>query len=85
VLEQRPRSRDAQLLTPAAVQASDIVITMGCGDACAFYPGKRYLHWELDDPAGRGIDAVRPIRDEVKRRLATLLDELAIAVPAPGG
>ena len=52
-------------LTDAAVQASDVVITMGCGDECPFYPGKRYLDWKLDDPAGQGIDAIRPIRDEI--------------------
>jgi arsenate reductase (thioredoxin) len=63
-------------LTADAVQAADVVITMGCGDACPFYPGKRYLDWELDDPAGQGIDAVRPIRDEIDRRVRALLDEL---------
>jgi arsenate reductase (thioredoxin) len=71
-----------KLLTPEAVHASDVVITMGCGDACPFYPGKRYLDWELDDPAGQGIDAVRPIRDEIKRRVTALLDELDIPVAA---
>ncbi|WP_062440291.1 arsenate reductase ArsC [Herbidospora daliensis] len=64
-------------LTDEAVQASDVVITMGCGDACPFYPGKRYLDWELPDPAGQGIDAVRPIRDEIERRVLTLLQELS--------
>jgi arsenate reductase (thioredoxin) len=63
-------------LTDAAVQASDIVITMGCGDECPFYPGKRYLDWKLDDPAGQGIDAVRPIRDEINRRVRALVTEL---------
>ena len=72
-----------KLLTPEAVRASDVVITMGCGDACPFYPGKRYLDWELDDPAGQGIDAVRPIRDEIKRRITTLLAELHIPVAPP--
>jgi protein-tyrosine-phosphatase len=67
-----------KLLTPEAVQSSDVVITMGCGDACPFYPGKRYLDWELEDPAGQGVDGVRPIRDEVKRRVTTLLGELGI-------
>ncbi|HEX6055036.1 MAG TPA: arsenate reductase ArsC [Intrasporangium sp.] len=67
-----------KLLTPEAVQASDVVITMGCGDACPFYPGKRYLDWELDDPAGQGVDAVRPIRDEIRRRVTTLLGELGV-------
>ena len=73
-----------KLLTPEAVRASDVVITMGCGDACPFHPGKRYLDWELDDPAGQGIDAVRPIRDEIKRRITTLLAELHIPVAPPG-
>jgi arsenate reductase (thioredoxin) len=63
-------------LTDAAVQASDVVITMGCGDECPFYPGKRYLDWALADPAGRGLDAVRPIRDEIDRRVQQLLAEL---------
>ena len=67
-------------LTDAAVQASDVVITMGCGDECPFYPGKRYLDWELDDPAGKGIAAVRPIRDEIHRRIQALIAEL---VPSP--
>jgi len=65
-----------KVLTDAAVQASDVVITMGCGDACPFYPGKRYEDWELDDPAGQGIDVVRPIRDEIKRRIRELVAEL---------
>ena len=56
------------------MQASDVVITMGCGDECPFYPGTRYLDWKLDDPAGQGIDAVRPIRDEIDRRVRALLD-----------
>ena len=63
-------------LDDAAVQASDVVITMGCGDECPFYPGKRYLDWALDDPAGKGVDAVRPIRDEIDRRVQALLAEL---------
>jgi protein-tyrosine-phosphatase len=63
-------------LSDAAVQASDVVITMGCGDACPFYPGKRYEDWKLDDPAGQGVDAVRPIRDEIERRIKALLAEL---------
>ena len=67
-----------KILTTDAVQASDVVITMGCGDTCPFYPGKRYLDWTLDDPAGRGVEAVRPIRDEIKRRVTTLLEELAV-------
>jgi len=72
-----------KVLTPEAVQASDVVITMGCGDACPFYPGKRYEDWVLDDPAGQGLDAVRPIRDEVRRRVVALLDSLGL--PAAGG
>ena len=56
----------------------DVVITMGCGDTCPFFPGKRYLDWVLDDPAGQGVDAVRPIRDEIKRRVRTLLTELGV-------
>jgi protein-tyrosine-phosphatase len=63
-------------LDDAAVKASDVVITMGCGDECPFYPGKRYLDWELADPAGQGVDAVRPIRDEIDQRVRTLLAEL---------
>ena len=65
-----------KVLTDAAVQDSDVVITMGCGDACPFYPGKRYEDWQLDDPAGQGIDAVRPIRDEIKRRVQDLVADL---------
>jgi protein-tyrosine-phosphatase len=63
-------------LTDAAVEASDVVITMGCGDECPFYPGKRYLDWQLDDPAGQGVDAVRAIRDEIDQRVRQLVDEL---------
>jgi arsenate reductase len=63
-------------LDDAAVEASDVVITMGCGDECPFYPGKKYLDWALPDPAGQGIDAVRPIRDEIDRRVRDLLSEL---------
>lgn len=63
-------------LDDAAVEASDVVITMGCGDECPFYPGKKYLDWALPDPAGQGIDAVRPIRDEIDRRVQALLSEL---------
>jgi len=65
-----------KILTTDAVKASDVVITMGCGDTCPFYPGKRYEDWVLDDPAGQGIEAVRPIRDEIRRRIETLIDEL---------
>jgi arsenate reductase (thioredoxin) len=63
-------------LTDAAVKASDVVITMGCGDECPFYAGKRYLDWALDDPAGQGVDAIRPIRDEIDRRVQALVAEL---------
>jgi len=63
-------------LTDEAVRAADVVITMGCGDACPFFPGKRYLDWELDDPAGLGVDGVRPIRDEIDGRVQALLADL---------
>jgi len=59
-----------------AVRDADVVITMGCGDACPVYPGKRYLDWELPDPAGKSVDEVRPIRDDIDRRVQSLLDEL---------
>ncbi|MFG2084806.1 MULTISPECIES: arsenate reductase ArsC [unclassified Spirillospora] len=65
-----------KILTTDAVQASDVVITMGCGDTCPVFPGKRYLDWELDDPAGQGVDAVRPIRDEIRARIERLTAEL---------
>src|SRR3954454_15154112 len=65
-----------KVLTDRAVQVSDVVITMGCGDTCPFRPGTRYLDWQLDDPAGQGIDAVRPIRDEIKARVEQLLADL---------
>ena len=65
-----------KVLTTEAVQASDVVITMGCGDACPFFPGKRYEDWKLDDPAGQGIEAVRPIRDEIRSRIENLVAEL---------
>ena len=65
-----------KILTTEAVKASDVVITMGCGDTCPFYPGKRYEDWILEDPAGKGVDAVRPIRDEIRRRVETLIAEL---------
>jgi arsenate reductase (thioredoxin) len=68
-------------LTDDAVRASDVVVTMGCGDACPIYPGKRYLDWELDDPAGRTVEQIRPIRDEIDRRVRALLAEL---VPTRG-
>jgi len=65
-----------KVLTTEAVQDSDVVITLGCGDECPFFPGKRYEDWTLDDPAGQGIDAVRPIRDEIRRRIQQLVGEL---------
>ncbi|SDF58439.1 arsenate reductase [Klenkia brasiliensis] len=71
------------VLTAEAVQASDVVITMGCGDACPVFPGKRYLDWDLPDPAGQDVDAVRPIRDEIEARIRGLLVELGTA-PATG-
>jgi protein-tyrosine-phosphatase len=69
-------------LTDESVQAADVVITMGCGDACPIYPGKRYLDWELDDPAGKPLEEVRPIRDEIDRRVQLLLSEL-VGAPDP--
>ncbi len=68
-----------KVLTDQAVQASDVVITMGCGDTCPIYPGKRYEDWVLADPAGQGVEAVRPIRDEIRRRVETLITELLAA------
>jgi arsenate reductase len=65
-----------KVLTADAVQVSDVVVTMGCGDACPFFPGTRYEDWELDDPAGQGIEEVRPIRDEIRRRVERLVEEL---------
>ncbi len=65
-----------KILTTDAVRDSDVVITMGCGDTCPIFPGKRYEDWELDDPAGQGIDAVRPIRDDIKARVEQLLSEI---------
>ena len=66
--------------TDEIVRAADVVVTMGCGDACPFYPGKRYLDWELEDPAGHDVEAVRPIRDEIERRVRELLEELSVDV-----
>ena len=71
-------------LTDDAVRASDVVITMGCGDACPFYPGKRYEDWELEDPAGKNLDTVRRIRDEIDSRVTALLDDLAEQPEADG-
>ena len=65
-----------KVLTEQAVQVSDVVITMGCGDTCPYFPGTRYLDWPLDDPAGQGIEAVRPIRDAIKNRVEQLITEL---------
>jgi arsenate reductase len=70
-----------KVLTVEAVQASDVCITMGCGDACPVFPGKRYLDWKLDDPAGQGAAAVRPIRDEIKQLVEDLIADIA---PDPG-
>lgn len=72
-------SEQPRLLQNDTVKASDVVITMGCGDTCPFFPGKRYLDWVLDDPAGQPIEKVRPIRDEIKRRVEALLAELVTA------
>ncbi len=71
IANERPK-----ILTPEAVVASDVVITMGCGDACPFYPGKRYEDWVLDDPAGKPIEVVRKIRDEIKMKVERLIQEL---------
>jgi arsenate reductase len=65
-----------KILTTESVQASDVVITMGCGDACPIFPGKRYEDWELEDPAGKGIDTVRRVRDDIRGRVQTLISEL---------
>ncbi|MFV8173578.1 phosphotyrosine protein phosphatase [Mycolicibacterium peregrinum] len=71
-----------QRWTDDIVKASDVVITMGCGDTCPYFPGKRYENWELADPAGLGVEAVRPIRDDIERRVRVLLDELGLDPPA---
>ena len=76
----RHERRDPEDPHPEAVQASDVVITMGCGDTCPYYPGKRYLDWVLEDPAGKGVESVRPIRDEIKTRVIGLLGELGVPV-----
>ena len=65
--------------TDEVVRAADVVVTMGCGDACPLFPGTRYLDWVLDDPAGRSIESVRPIRDEIERRVRALMDDLGVA------
>ncbi|OKJ02994.1 arsenate reductase ArsC [Kitasatospora sp. CB01950] len=71
ISDQKPK-----ILTAEAVQASDYVITMGCGDACPYFPGKTYLDWKLDDPAGQGVEAVRPIRDEIRALIENLIAEI---------
>jgi protein-tyrosine-phosphatase len=68
--------------TDEFVRAADVIVTMGCGDACPVYPGRRYLDWELDDPAGKPMEEIRPIRDEIERRVRALLEELGVE-PAP--
>ena len=68
--------RQPQVLTADAVRTSDVVVTMGCGDECPYFPGRRYEDWVLDDPAGQEIEAVRPIRDEIRRRIERLVAEL---------
>ncbi|MDC5698471.1 arsenate reductase ArsC [Intrasporangium calvum] len=68
-----------KVLTTAAVQESDVVITMGCGDTCPIFPGKRYEDWELDDPAGQGLESVRPIRDDIKQRILGLMESLGVS------
>ncbi|MFD6951352.1 phosphotyrosine protein phosphatase [Nocardiopsis sp. TSRI0078] len=76
ITDQHPK-----VLTTEAVEASDVCVTMGCGDTCPVFPGKRYLDWTLTDPAGQGVEAVRPIRDEIRTRVEGLIAEIA---PAPG-
>ena len=71
-------ARQPRVLTPEAVQASDVVVTMGCGDACPIFPGKRYEDWPLDDPAGQGLAAVRPIRDTIRGRVERLIEQLGV-------
>jgi len=74
------RTERPKVLTTEAVQASDVVITMGCGDVCPVFPGKRYEDWALEDPAGQGLESVRPIRDEIRARVERLLDQLGVPV-----
>ncbi len=76
-------SETPHLWVDAEVRAADVVVTMGCGDVCPFYPGKRYLDWELEDPSGRTLDQVRAIRDEIERRVRALLDELGAVRSEP--
>jgi protein-tyrosine-phosphatase len=76
----RYRHRVAKPWTDEIVQAADIVVTMGCGDSCAVFPGKRYEDWDLADPAGQDVEAVRPIRDDIEHRVRTLLASLEVAI-----
>jgi arsenate reductase (thioredoxin) len=76
------RNETPKVLTDKAVFESDVVITMGCGDVCPVYPGKRYEDWKLDDPAGQGVDSVRPIRDDIRRRIEELIAEIAPTEPS---
>lgn len=77
ITDQKPKILEYDL-----AQNSDVIITMGCGDTCPVFPGKRYEDWKLDDPAGQGVDAVRPIRDEIKTHIEALLTTLTAAAPA---
>jgi arsenate reductase len=78
------RAEKPKLLTVDAVEESDVVITMGCGDACPVFPGKRYLDWKLDDPAGLPADGIRPIRDDIRQRVEALVRELDMSVRSSG-
>ncbi|GAB3355393.1 arsenate reductase ArsC [Modestobacter lapidis] len=80
IADQRPK-----VLTAEAVEASDVVITMGCGDACPVFPGRRYLDWALEDPAGKGVASVRPIRNEIEGRIRGLLADLQVPATGRGG
>lgn len=71
-----------QSWSDAEIRAADAIVTMGCGDECPVYPGKRYLDWELEDPSGKSVEAVRPIRDEIRERVAGLLEELGVPAQA---
>lgn len=82
-LDLRAMEAHPKRLDDAAVQASDVVVTMGCGDECPLYPGKQYLDWELADPAGQGVDAVRPIRDDIEQRVLGLLGDLGVQRRVP--
>jgi arsenate reductase len=73
------RGREPKRWDLADLEAADVVVTMGCGDTCPVLPGKRYVDWPLADPAGKGVDAVRPIRDEIEQRIRGLMDELGVA------